>query len=175
MTPSDPRPVLRPHLAAAHAAVRRALAVRHGLRGAGLIAAALAVAVAAGLVLPLRPATAWLRLLLLLGVSLAGLAAAVRAFQRARPGWDTWLERVEAAFPEVRSWLRDALDLEARPPRDVSPELGAALVEETGRRIERVPLRTLTPRIEPARPLAMMAAAIVLLVGLGLLSPRSTA
>src|SRR5439155_23841518 len=138
----------------------RALIVRHALRAAGFIAIALAVAVVAGLVLPVRPGTAWLRLTLLLAATLGALVAAVRAFHAARPGWDRWLERVEQAFPEIRSWLRNALDLEARPPANVSPELGGALLEETGRRLDAVPLRMLVPSVSARRPLGIMAAAL---------------
>jgi hypothetical protein len=175
MTPPTPLPDLRRQLSAAHGRVRRALITRHALRAASIAAVGLSVAVAAGLILPVRPVTAWLRLLGAGAIGIAGLAGALAAFRRQRPRFDTWVERIEQRFPEVRSWLRNALDLEARPPAHASCELGAALVEETRRRLQAVPLPTLTPRVEPARPLLAMGAVLGILAVLGTLAPGPTA
>src|SRR5689334_8705019 len=169
MTDRAPAPSLTHLLRRAHARVRRAWMARAVLRAAAAAAALLAAAVAAGLALPLSPATARARLALFLGGSLAALALALAGLARRSPRWTAWLETVEARFPDVRSWLRNALDLEARPPAHTSPELAAALRAETARRLERVPLARLAPPLRPRAPLAAAAAATALLVALALL------
>lgn len=174
MNDRAPAPSLTHLLRRAHARVRRAWMARAVLRAAAAAAALLAVAVAAGLALPLSPATARARLALFLGGSLAALALALAGLVRRSPRWTAWLESVEARFPDVRSWLRNALDLEARPPAHTSPELAAALRAETARRLGRVPLAHLAPPLRARAPLAAAGAAAALLVALALLAPRAT-
>jgi len=161
-------------LAGHHAALRRALALRHGLRAAGRVAAAIAGAVALGVAWPGGEALAWARLAALAAGAAAILVLAVRAFLRARPALDAYLERVEERFPAVRSWLRNALDFERRTPPHTSPELARALGAETVRRLADVPLGTLRPALEARRPLAAMAAALVVVAALGFALPART-
>src|SRR5207244_5507818 len=95
------------------------------------------------------------------------LALAVLRYRAAALPFDGFLERIEARFPEVRSWLRNAMDFQAHPPPDTSAELASALHDETGRRLATVPFRTLAPRIEPQRPLLLMVSSLVVIVALG--------
>jgi hypothetical protein len=74
----------------------------------------------------------------------------------------------------VRSWLRNALELERRPPAHTSTELSQALTVETERRLREVPLATLRPPIEPRRPALTLIAALITIVALGLLWPART-
>ncbi|TMQ72602.1 MAG: hypothetical protein E6K81_06930 [Candidatus Eisenbacteria bacterium] len=157
-----------------HRAVRRALVTRHGLRGAAAACALVALALAIGVALPLGPEAAWARLLVTLaGIGLA-VAAAVRAFRGAMPGFDAWQEGIERHFPELRSWLRNALELQAAPPPDTSPALARALTAETARRLEGVPIATLTPRVEPRRPISTIVSALIAVLALALGLPART-
>src|SRR4029079_4481117 len=80
----------------------------------------------------------------------------------------------EHAFPALRSWLRNALDFETRPPSGTSAELTGALREEAARRFDGTPVETLRPKLAPRRPaLASGAALAAVLVALGL-SPSGT-
>ena len=169
MTPT--RLPLRSILARHHGAVRRSLVARHALRAAAGAAAVIVFAVALGMLLPLVPATAWLRLVLVTLGAAAFTVLAALAFRRAAPGFDGYLERVEQRFPEIRSWLRNALDFERELPAHGSRELAQAVADQTAERFATVPVRTLTPRIEPRRPLLAMLGAVALLVLLGVLSP----
>src|SRR5206468_11235544 len=136
MSDRVPDPPLDHILDRHHRAVRRALVIRHGLRGAAAACALVVLAVVVGVTLPLGPGAAWARLLLTLaGVALA-IAAAVRAFRSAMPGFDAWQEGIERRFPELRSWLRNAFELQAAPPADTSPALARALTAETARRLK---------------------------------------
>ncbi len=155
--------------------VRRALVVRQALRAAAPATLGVAAAVAIGLLLPVEPATAWVRAAAALAVALAGLARSLVELRAAMPGFERYLEQVEGRFPAVRSWLRNALDLAAHPAPHTSPELAGALARETARRLEGVPLAELRPRIDPRRPLLAIAAALVLLVGLGAVAPARLA
>src|SRR6185503_15468535 len=74
-----------------------------------------------------------------------------------------------------RSWLRNALDFEARPPRDTSAELVGAVSTETSRRVASVPLRTLTPRLHARRPGIALLASLAVIVGLGIAVPERAA
>jgi hypothetical protein len=169
MTPT--RQPLRSTLARHHGAVRRSLVARHALRAAAGAAAVIVLAVALGMLLPLVPATAWLRLAIVLGGAAAFVAAAALAFGRTAPGFDGYLERIEQRFPEIRSWLRNALDFERTPPAHGSRELAQAVADQTAERFASVPVRTLTPRIEARRPVLVMTGAILALVLLGVASP----
>ena len=110
---------------------------------------ALAAVVVLGVLLPIRPATAMFRLVLFALAAVVVLVLAARAFLRAAPAFDAYLERAEGRFPELRSWLRNALDLETRPDPDTSTELAGALRAETARRLTGVPLSMLRPRFDP--------------------------
>ncbi len=164
MTSRDTR--LRPLLRRHYAALRGALALRHALRAAGAAAVVVTLALALGAAFPAGEGAAWARALGTAVLALAAVAAAVAGFLRARPRFDAWLERVEGRFPEVRSWLRNALDFEDRPPAYTSPELARALGEETARRLARVPLQTLRPALGARAPLlatGLSLAAVALL------------
>ena len=157
-----------------YAALRRALALRHGLRAAGRSTLAIALAVALGVLWPGGERFAWSRLVLAAGAAVAALALAVTGFLRARPSFDAYLERIEERFPAVRSWLRNALDFERRPPAHTSPELVRALGDETALRLAGVPLARLRPALEARRPLAAMAGAFALVIALALAFPART-
>lgn len=174
MTGHPPTAPLRQPLARAHAMVRRALALRSSLAATARVALALASMVALGLALPVSPATAWLRLALFGAASLVALGLAVRRFLAEAPRFDGWLEQVESRFPETRSWLRNALDLERRPDPHTSQELAAALQQETARRLATVPLATLTPPLAARRSLAGVGAAVALLATCTAFAPEGT-
>ena len=124
MSERVPDPTLYRILDRHHRAVRRALVTRHGLRGAAAACALVALALAIGVALPLGPEAAWARLLVTLaGIGLA-VAAAVRAFRGAMPGFDAWQEGIERHFPEL-----PALGCEY-PPRAV---IGRPLDEHAAR------------------------------------------
>lgn len=123
MTERAPSSSLRSLLRRKHDAVRRALVARHALRAAAACAALLAVAFSIGVAAPGGPGASWTRLALLAAASLAALALGVRAFLAAAPRFDAWLEDTEGRFPELRSWLRNALDLEANADANTSAEL----------------------------------------------------
>ncbi len=174
MTDHVPEPSLHRILSRHHRAVRSALVLRHALRAAGTICATLALALAVGVAIALGPAGAWARLLLAAGGALLALAAAVLAFRREAPGFDMWLEGIERHFPGLRSWLRNALDLEVAPLTDASPALARALTDETARRLADTPIATLTPRIAAGRPLIVIAGAMAMSMALALWLPGST-
>jgi hypothetical protein len=150
----------------------RALALRVALRASAAAGMAVAVAVTVGALFPAGAAAGWVRLGALALAVIAALAWAARASARLSLGFEDYLERIEQRFPEVRSWLRNALDFESRPPRDTSAELALALQEETARRLDSVPLRTLSPRLEPRVPGAILGSALVALLVLGIASPE---
>lgn len=164
---------LRRYLEHHHGAVRRGVIVRHAVRALAGCSAALAVAVVAGAVLPLAPAGAVVRLALLGLAALAALVWAAVATARRAPRFVRYLDQIEERFPEVRSWLRNAMELADGVPRGTSPELGQALEAETVRRMERVPLESLAVRVRPARPLGATAAALALILAAGLLGPSA--
>lgn len=169
------RQPLRSQLSRHYGAVRRALIVRHALRAAAGAIAVIVLAVALGMLLPLGPGTATLRLVLVLGAALAFAAFAVIGFRRSAPAFDAYLERIEQGFPEIRSWLRNALDFERERPAHGSQELVHAVSAETARRFAAVPVATLRPRVEPRRPLIGMLAAALAIVLLGVASPTRIA
>jgi hypothetical protein len=157
-----------------HAALRRALVVRHALRAACAGALAISVAVLAGLPVPGGPGLAATRLTLAGLALLAILALAVVAFRRARPRFDTWLEASERRFPELRSWLRNALDLEGARETHTSRELADAVRAETATRLRAVPLAAERPRIGPRTPLLVLLAAVGAIALAAGLAPQAT-
>lgn len=164
---------LRSRLRREHGSVRRALVARHALRAFAACAALIALAFSVGVALPGGPAAATVRLALLALASLAAIAIAVGAFVREAPGFGAWLESTEARFPELRSWLRNALDLEAGDDAGTSAELAGALREEAQRRLAGVPLATARPAVSPRAPMLAAGAAATLVVALGLLAPEA--
>lgn len=174
MTTRVPDTPLERLLSGHYAALRRALALRQGLRAAARAAVVIVFAVALGVAWPTGAVLAWARLLVAAAAGLAALALAVTGFLRARPSFDAYLERVEVRFPAVRSWLRNALDFERRPPAHTSPELARALGDETARRLAQVPLASLRPALEARRPLAAMAIALAVVAALALACPART-
>ena len=145
--------------------------LRHALRGAAAICATAAFALAVGVAITLGPAGAWTRVLLGAGAALFALAAAVLAFLREAPGFATWLEGIEGQFPGLRSWLRNALELESAPLTDASPVLARALTEETARRLADTPIASRTPRVAARRPLIVLTAAMAVSVTLAVWLP----
>jgi hypothetical protein len=116
MNPREPDHPLRSHVSRHYRLLRRALTLRESLRAAGRTAVVVTVAVAAGVAWPAAEPLAWVRWAVVTALAAAAVALAVAGFLRARPSFDTWLERIEERFPAVRSWLRNALDFERRPP-----------------------------------------------------------
>jgi hypothetical protein len=157
-----------------YTALRHAWMRRHVLRATALLLAGLALALALGVVLPLGPAAAWWRTALGALAALAVLLGAARAQWRRVPRFPIYLERVETRFPELRSWLRNALELEGAAPVGGSPELASALGAEAARRLERTPLAALAPAMEARRPALLGGAALALCVVLGVLAPGRT-
>ncbi len=171
MTHRVPETSLHRRLVRHHRACRDALVLRHALRAAAAICAVVAAAVAVGVGLTLGPGAAWTRLVLVVAAGLLALGFAVVAFLREAPGFDAWLEGAERRFPDLRSWLRNALDLESAPLTGASPVLARALTDETLRRLEGTPLVSLKPRLHARRPLIVLAGALGLSLALALLAP----
>ena len=168
-----PSPSLSTQLRRQHAAVRLALVTRHALRAAAACAALLTVAFAAGVPLPVGPAASLARLVLLGLAALAAVALAVRAFAAETPRFAAWLEGLETRFPDLRSWLRNALDLESARDANTSGELAEALRDEAARRLAGVPLAQARPAVAPRAPLAVLGASAALVVALGLVAPEA--
>ncbi|HYM81365.1 MAG TPA: hypothetical protein VEY91_08125 [Candidatus Limnocylindria bacterium] len=170
-----PDKTLDPVLNRWHRAYRRALVTRHALRAAAGCIAAIAVMVLAGLALPVNEGSAWLRLAVVLGLCMLAIGAGVAGFLRRVLRLDAYLQLAESRFPELRSWLRNALELERRPPEHGSRELAGALAAETKRRLEEAPLARLTPAVGAKRPGLATAAAAAGLAAAALLAPLPTA
>jgi hypothetical protein len=166
---------LRKRLEHLHRAYGRALVARHSLRALARIAIAIAVTVALGVLIPTAERGAWVRLSFLILAAAGLLLVTLVSFGRARRTLDAWLEEAETAFPAIRSWLRNALELERRPAEHTSKDLTAALAAETGRRVQDVPLARLRPPVAPGRPLIAVTAALLTVLALGLLWPNRTA
>lgn len=164
--------MLRRTLQRQHAAVRGAIVARRALRafaaGASLVAIAVLLGAAGG-----GPGASTARLAALLVAIAATLALGVRALLAELPRFDHWLESVERARPDVRSWLRNALDLESNVPAGTSNELAGALVQEASERLGRTELATLRAPLQPARPLAAVGAATAALLAFSLLAPQT--
>lgn len=164
--------MLRRTLQRHHAAVRGAIVARRALRafaaGASLVVIAVLLGAAGG-----GPGASTARLAGLLAAIAAMLVLSVRTLLAELPRFDLWLESVERARPDVRSWLRNALDLEANVPAGTSSELAGALVNEAAERLGRTELATLRAPLQPSRPLAALGAATVALLAFSLLSPQT--
>ncbi len=148
--------------------------LRHALRASAAAAVLLAFGVTAGLALPRTPGMAWARLALFaLGSGLA-LAIAVRGARHESPRWDAWLESLEARFAGLRSWLRNALDLENSTSSHTSSVLADAVRGETVRRLTDTPLDGTVPRINARAPIAATSAALLSLTAAVALAPQAT-
>ncbi len=157
-----------------HAALRRAWMFRHVFGAFAAIVLLIAGAVLLGVLVPPGPTTAWLRATLTLLAALALVVLAARRQIARVPRFSAYLEGIESRHPAVRSWLRNALELEVQPPVHGSRELAEALSRETAQRVGQLDLAGLAPRLEPRRPAWMLGAGIVLLVALGILTPART-
>src|SRR5262245_58473069 len=180
MTPRAPHTPLRSRLNSLFGAHRRAWALRLSLRAAAVAAGAIGAAVVLGIAFPPGEIAAAVRTGLVALAILGLIAAAVTRFLALAPRFDPFLEALETRFPEVRSWLRNALDMERQTSNETtsnettsnettSNELARALVDETARRVDQLPLATTTPRVSPRRPLLAMGVTLVVLVGLGIM------
>ena len=174
MTSRQPATPLHRKLRSVHARVRGALVARHALRASAAAIVLLAFCVTAGLALPRTPATAWARLALFAGGAVLALSIAARAMMRDTPRWDPWLESLEARFENLKSWLRNALDLEAAPGAHTSGELAGALRDEAVRRLATTPLEETVPRLAARTPVTAASAAMLSLTAAMLLAPQPT-
>ena len=165
---------LRRPLETLHRAQERARLLRHVLRAGAAAAVAIVLALVLGVLFAPGVAGAWARLAALTLAMLVILALALRVTRRESSGLDAWLERAEAHFPALRSWLRNALELEARPPVHGSTELAAAVVREASDRLPSVPLAELGPKLEPRTPALLMAGSLAVVIALALIAPQRT-
>src|SRR2546428_4011443 len=131
MTAREPHLPLRRLLLGHHAAHGRARVLRASLRAAAAVAVALVVAVLAGVAHVGGEPWAWIRATLVAAALVAAIARGVSGVRAASLGFDGFLERLERRFPDVRSWLRNALEFEQRPPAHASRELADAVAVET--------------------------------------------
>jgi hypothetical protein len=163
---------IRTALARHHERLRRALALRTALRAAAFAAVPVALAALVGIAFTWGVAASWVRFALVGIFLIACVAWAVLRFLARAPRFDAYLEHVESRFPEIRSWLRNAVDFGgAGSTPGTSSDLAHAVLDETTRRVEGLPLATLRPRLEPARPLALMAGCALALIVAGLVFP----
>lgn len=174
MTPRPQTTPLRDRLRSLHRRVRRALVLRHALRATAAALVLLTFGVTAGLMLPRTPLTATLRLSVFVIGAVVALAYAVRGALRELPRWDAWLESLEERFAPLRSWLRNALDLESAPHQHTSGELAGAVRDETTRRIEGTPLAQTVPSLAWKRPATAVSAAMLSLSTALVLAPGPT-
>lgn len=174
MTPRAPHSSLSRTLLGHHRAVRRAWIARYSLATAGAVALAVAAMVAFGVALAFGEAVAWVRASALLLFIAAGLAWAVSRFRARAESFEQHLERVETSFPEVRSWLRNAIDFDTQRPVGTSDELARAVSDEAAQRLSRTPIGTLVPRLEARRPLLFLAASLAAIAALAMIWPERT-
>ena len=174
MTTRPPSSPLHSRLRTVYARVRRALVLRHALRAAAATAVLLAFGVTAGLALPRTPGMAWARLSTVLLGSAAALAVAVAGARRDAPAWDAWLEALEGRYAQLRSWLRNALDLEAAPLLHTSGELAEAVRGETVRRLAETPVDETVPPVQSRAPIVATSAALLSLTAAVVFAPQAT-
>ncbi len=172
MTPRDSSQPLRSALERLHADHVRARALAASVRAAAGVAGLVTLALLLGPWLVRGEAAAWVRLsIVALGI-LAALGWAVRRFRASVPRFDALLEDLEHRFPDLRSWLRNALDFERTPPAHVSGELAQAVSAETARRLAGVPIATTVPGVRPGRPLAALLGALAAVVVMMVAAPQ---
>jgi hypothetical protein len=174
MTSRAPASSLHQLLQRHHLWLRASAVLRHALRSSAAIAAVITLAVLAGWLLPMGTAAATLRLAFVILVALAFLWIAVVGARRASPTFDRFLEFAEQRLPDLRSLLRNAVDLEASGAGFGSEELATALRQDAERAVHAARLETLRPRIEPRVPLALFGASALVLVVLALASPSAS-
>src|ERR1051326_1501688 len=174
MTSRPPATPLRSSLRAVHARIRRALVLRHALRASAAASVLLAFAVTAGLALPRTQATAGVRLALFAAGALRSLVLAALAMLRDTPRWAGWLESLEGRFAGLRSWLRNALDLEASPGSHTSGELAQAVRSEAEQRLKATPLAETVPPLAARAPLTAVSAALLSLTAAVVFAPAPT-
>ena len=172
-----PEGSIKNSLRSRHQSLRRALALRLGVRAGAAGAVVIAIAVVIGAIAGLGETGAWARLVILGALCIAVIAWAVGRFGATAPRFDTYLERVETRFPDVRSWLRNAIDF-ASPRTDAaatgtSRELAEAVTRETVTRLDGLPLATLAPPLAPRRPALAIVAALAIVVIASLFAPRA--
>jgi hypothetical protein len=175
MSSRVPETPLHHRLRRRHRGLRAALIGRYAVRAAAACAAMVALAVLAGVLLAPSEPGAWTRLGVLLAAAGVAITLAIVGLRRHSRSFDGYLDMAEAGFPDLRSWLRNGLDFERRPPEHSSPELARAVIAETARRLDGVPLATLEPPLRLKRPVAALAAAFVAVIACGLLAPSPTA
>jgi DNA segregation ATPase FtsK/SpoIIIE-like protein len=148
-----------------HRTVRRAHALYAGVRGAALAVVPLTLATLAGVLATLGVGAAWVRLALLGGALLLTLFWTVRRFLRRAPAFDRFLETAESRFPDLRSWLRNAVDFSASSDEanGTSSQLAHAVLDETVRRVDRLPFAELKPAVRPRQPALVLAGCLAVL------------
>ena len=171
MSSRDPDTPLRGTLRGSYRSLCAGLGMRLGVRAMALLVTGGGAALVLGTFLGLGETAAWVRLVLVLAFAAAVIAAAALRYRRSLPGFESYLERVEERFPQVRSWLRNALDLQQHPSGHTSPELARALCSETNQRLKALPLEELRPRLEARRPAWLLVASIAAVALLGALTP----
>lgn len=171
---SRPSAPLRARLLQTHARIRRARVTRQALRATTAAIVLLVVMVTCGLALPRNPLTASVRLTLFALGTLVALGLALRTLRRESSSWDSWLESLENRFPTLRSWLRNALDLESARDTNTSNELAAAVREEAARRLADTPLDTTIPPLEARTPVFATLASVLSFVACAWLAPAAT-
>ena len=171
-----PEGSIRNSLRSRHHALRRVLALRLGVRAGAACAVAIAAAVVLGALAGVGVTGAWVRLVLVGLACITAVTWAVLSFLAAAPGFDTYLEAVEARFPDVRSWLRNAIDFASQRSgleTGTSRELAQAVTRETVKKLEGLPLATLEPRLALHRPVLAIAAGFVIVIAATLFAPRA--
>ena len=116
MTPRDSHPPLHRLLLTHWNAHRRARVMHAAVRAAAMAAALIAVAVIAGVARAGGEPWAWTRALSLVAALLFAVGRAVAKVRASSVGFDRFLEQIEQRFPDIRSWLRNALEFEQAPP-----------------------------------------------------------
>ncbi|NOT34374.1 MAG: hypothetical protein HOP12_09415, partial [Candidatus Eisenbacteria bacterium] len=128
---------LRNPLGRQHRSYTNAVLAHFALRAAAACTVAIGIAVLLGVAWPTGVAGAWLRLASLSVGAIAILFVALSHVRRHSRTLDGWLDLAEQRFPELRSWLRNALELERASTTPDAPvtsnELAAAVVAEGAR------------------------------------------
>jgi len=172
-TRATPRPLLH-RLSAVHGEHRLVRVLAVALRASAAVTAVAATVVVLGLVLPISPATATFRGILLGLAVIAAAIWAIRHVRRTSVAFDGFLEQVELAFPALRSWLRNALDFESEPPAGTSAELAGALRDEAARRFDGTAIGTLRPKLAPRVPAIVAGAALAVVFTALAIAPAGT-
>ncbi len=165
---------LRARLHREHAVVRRAVMLRHALRAFAGVAVLLSGAVIAGLAVRAGVGAASARLALFVLAALAVLGWTAERTLATLPRFDAWMESLEDRFPALRSWLRNALDLESAPDTRTSAALAGALRDEAANRLGATPLATARPAVRPRGPLLLALGATAAIALAAAIAPHAT-